>query len=50
MRWCTLNKAKEELEKIRSSEKYNNESQYINDIEDFLKSEEERYRSYISNS
>ena len=50
VRWCTLNKAKEELEKIRSSEKYNNESQYINDIEDFLKSEEERYRSYISNS
>ena len=50
MRWCTLDKAKEELEKIKGNEKYNDESQYINEIEDFLKSEEERYRSYISNS
>ena len=50
VRWCTLDKAKEELEKIKGNEKYNNESQYINEIEDFLKSEEERYKSYISNS
>ena len=50
VRWCTLDKAKEELEKIKGNEKYNDESQYINEIEDFLKSEEERYRSYISNS
>ena len=50
MKWCTLNKAREELEKIKGNEKYDDESEYINEIEDFLKSEEERYKLYISNS
>ena len=50
VKWCTLVRAKEELKKIKSNDKYNNESNYINEIEDFLKSEEERYKSYISNS
>ena len=50
VKWCTLVRAKEELKKVKSNDKYINESKYINEIEDFLKSEEERYKSYISNS
>ena len=48
VRWCTLEKAKDELKKIKENGKYINQSDYINAIEEFLKTEEIRYREYIS--
>ena len=48
VRWCTLERAKDELEKIKNNDKHKNENIYINEIEDFLDSEEERYKQYAS--
>tara|TARA_B100001564_G_scaffold171230_1_gene143939 strand:+ start:19 stop:1458 length:1440 start_codon:yes stop_codon:yes gene_type:complete len=48
--WCTLEKAKEELEKIKNNDKFKDDSAYICEIEDFLSSEEERYKKYIFSS
>jgi len=48
--WCTLEKAKVELEKIKNNDKFKDDSLYISEIEDFLSLEEERYKKYIFNS
>ncbi|MEC7864568.1 MAG: exonuclease domain-containing protein [Pseudomonadota bacterium] len=48
--WCTLEKAKEELEKIKNNDKFKDDSAYICEIEDFLSLEEERYKKYIFSS
>ena len=48
VKWCTLERAKDELEKIKKNDKHKNEIKYINEIEDFLDSEEERYKKYTS--
>jgi len=48
--WCTLEKAKEELEKIKNNDKFKDDSRYISEIENFLSLEEKRYKKYIFNS
>ena len=48
--WCTLEKAKEELEKIKNNDQFKDDSAYICEIEDFLSLEEERYKKYIFSS
>ena len=48
--WCTLEKAKGELEKIKNNDKFKDDSVYISEIENFLSLEEERYKKYIFNS
>ena len=48
--WCTLEKAKEELEKIKNNDKFKDDTAYICEIEDFLSLEEERYKKYIFSS
>ena len=48
--WCTLEKAKGELDKIKNNDKFKEDSVYISEIEDFLLLEEERYKKYIFTS
>ena len=47
--WCTLEKAKEELEKIKNNDKFKDDTAYICEIEDFLSLEEERYKKCYEN-
>ena len=47
VKWCTLEKAKGELESIKESHKYEDQKSYIQEIENYLISEEERYKSYL---
>ena len=46
--WCTIDKAKDELAKIKDSNKYVNHKDYIDEIEKYIHSEEEKYKSYSS--
>ena len=47
VRWCTLERAKQELQKIKDNGKHSDQSTYIEEIEDFLDTEEKRYREYL---
>lgn len=47
VRWCTLEKAKNDLESIKSSDRFIKDKEYIKKIEDFITSEEDRYKSYL---
>ena len=49
VRWCTLEKAKAELQKIKDNGKHDDQSTYIKEIENFLNTEEKRYRKYLPN-
>tara|TARA_B100001559_G_scaffold316945_1_gene321281 strand:- start:472 stop:1287 length:816 start_codon:yes stop_codon:yes gene_type:complete len=50
VKWCTLEKAKEELQKIKDNGRYDDQKTYIQEIENFLNIEEKRYREYLPNS
>ena len=47
VRWCTLEKAKGELQKIKDNGKHDDQKLYIEEIENFLNTEEKRYRGYL---
>ena len=49
VKWCTLEKAKEELQKIKDNGKHEDQASYIVEIENFLNTEEERYKEYRTN-
>jgi len=49
-KWCTLDKAKNEIEAIKNESSNQNLKGYINEIEKYIKSEEEKYKSYLVNS
>ena len=46
--WCTIEKAKDEIDSIKADPNYINDKKYILKIEDFIKSEEMKYKSYSS--
>jgi hypothetical protein len=50
VKWCTLEKAKGELQSIKESDKHEDQQSYIQEIENYLISEEERYGAYLSGS
>ena len=50
VKWCTLEKAKGELQSIKESDKHEDQQLYIQEIESYLMSEEERYRAYLLGS
>ena len=50
VKWCTSEKAKEELQKIKDNGRYDDQKTYIQEIENFLNIEEKRYREYLPNS
>ena len=50
VKWCTLEKAKDELLSIKESDKHEDQQSYIQEIESYLISEEKRYRAYLSGS
>ncbi|MED5430635.1 MAG: exonuclease domain-containing protein [Pseudomonadota bacterium] len=45
--WMTIPKAKEIIESLKNDEKYQKETDYINEIEDHINSEEKRYKKYL---
>ena len=47
VKWCTLEKAKGELQSIKESDKHEDQKSYIQEIENYLISEEERYKAYL---
>jgi exodeoxyribonuclease I len=47
VKWCTLEKAKDELQSIKESDKHEDQKSYIQEIESYLISEEERYKAYL---
>ena len=47
MKWCTLEKAKNELQAIKDDDKYIDKKDYIQEIDKYIKSEEEKYTSYL---
>ena len=47
VKWCTLEKAKGELQSIKESDKHEDQQSYIQEIENYLISEEERYQAYL---
>jgi len=46
--WCTIEKAKDEINSIKEDTNYINDKEYILEIENFIKSEEVKYKSYSS--
>ena len=46
--WCTIEKAKDEIDSIKADPNYINDKEYILKIENFIKSEEMKYKSYSS--
>ena len=50
VKWCTLEKAKDELLSIKESDKHEDQQSYIQEIESYLISEEKRYEAYLSGS
>ena len=46
--WCTIEKAKNEIESIKNDTNNINDKEYILEIEKFIKSEETKYKSYSS--
>ena len=50
VKWCTLEKAKSELQSIKESDRHEDQHSYIQEIENYLVSEEERYGTYLSGS
>jgi exodeoxyribonuclease I len=46
--WCTIKKAKDEINSIKEDANYINDKEYILEIENFIKSEEMKYKSYSS--
>ena len=46
-KWMTIPKAKEIIESLKNDEKYQKETDYINEIEDHINSEEKRYKKYL---
>jgi hypothetical protein len=50
VKWCTLEKAKSELQSIKESDRHEDQHSYIQEIENYLISEEERYEAYLSGS
>ncbi len=46
--WCTIEKAKDEIESIKNDTNYINDKEYILEIEKFIESEEIKYKSYSS--
>ena len=46
--WCTIEKAKDEIDSIKVDPNYINDKEYILKIENFIKSEEMKYKSYSS--
>ena len=47
VKWCTLEKAKNELQAIKDDDKYIDQKDYIQEIDKYIKSEEEKYTSYL---
>ena len=47
MKWCTLEKANIELQAIKDDDKYIDQKDYIQEIDKYIKSEEEKYTSYL---
>jgi hypothetical protein len=47
VKWCTLDKAKDKLQSIKESDKHDDQQLYIQEIESYLVSEEERYKAYL---
>ncbi len=45
--WCTIKKAKEAINNLRENEKFKNEEDYINEIEEYIIDEERRYKKYL---
>jgi hypothetical protein len=50
VQWCTLEKAKDELRSIKENDKHADQQSYIQEIENYLTSEEERYGAYLLGS
>ena len=47
VKWCTLDKAKTELQTIKDDERYINEKEYIQEIDRYIQLEEEKYRAFL---
>ena len=45
--WCTLDKAKKELKKLYDSVESKSDKDYLTEIENYLESEERKYKSYL---
>ena len=48
VKWCTLERAKNEMQSIKEKDDGGDQSSYIKQIENYLQTEEERYQSYLS--
>lgn len=48
VKWCTLERAKNEMQSIKEKDNGGEQSSYIKQIENYLQAEEERYQSYLS--
>ena len=48
VKWCTIAKAKKDLEEIKTKDKFPEETSFINEIEEFILREEVRYKAYLA--
>jgi exodeoxyribonuclease-1 len=45
--WCTIDKAKKDISKLKENDKYQNQKEFIDEIEKYIFSEEKRYKEYL---
>jgi len=48
VKWCTIEKAKKDLEEIKTKDKFPEEKGFIKEIEEFILKEEVRYKAYLT--
>ncbi len=48
VKWCTLERAKNEIQSIKEKDNHRDQLSYIEEIENYLQAEEEKYKSYLS--
>ena len=48
VKWCTLERAKNEIQSIKEKDSNKDQVSYIKEIENYLQAEEKRYESYLS--
>ena len=48
-KWMTIPKAKEKIESLKDDKEYQNETDYIKQIENHILSEEKKYKKYLGN-
>ncbi len=46
--WCTIDKAKKDISKLKEKDKYQNQKEFIDEIEKYILSEEKRYNTYLN--